>query len=130
MRKVMDVPRAPGRGPETPSPPMRSVDDQVAFALTWLKGHSTRRTLEGMVRYSIPSDHAYGVAMKDIKALGMLLGRNQPLAVALWATGVYEARMLASFVGDPERLTASQMERVVQGIRQLGILRCDELQPV
>jgi 3-methyladenine DNA glycosylase AlkD len=111
MRKVKDVPRAPGRGPETPRAPTRSVDDQVAFALTWLKRHSTRTTLEGMVRYSIPSDHAYGVAMKDIKALGMLLGRNQPLAVALWATGVYEARMLASFVGDPERLTAAQMER-------------------
>jgi len=87
------------------------VQDQVAFALTWLQRHRTKATLEGMARYAIPSDHAYGVAMKDIKALGTLLGRNQPLAVALWATGVYEARMLASFVGDPERLTATQMER-------------------
>ena len=89
----------------------RSVQDQVEFALTWLKRHSTKATLQGMARYAIPSDHAYGVAMKDIKALGTMLGRNQPLAVALWATGVYEARMLASFVGDPERLTAAQMER-------------------
>jgi 3-methyladenine DNA glycosylase AlkD len=64
-----------------------------------------------VARYAIPSDHAYGVAMEDIKALGTLLGRNQPLTIALWATGVYEARMLASFVGDPERLTAAQMER-------------------
>jgi 3-methyladenine DNA glycosylase AlkD len=64
-----------------------------------------------MARYSIPSDHAYGVAMNDIKALGARLGRNQPLANALWATGVYEARMLASFVGEPERLSAAQMER-------------------
>ena len=64
-----------------------------------------------MARYAIPSDHAYGVAMKDIKALSTMLPRGQPLAVALWATVVYKARMLASFVGDPERLTASQMER-------------------
>jgi 3-methyladenine DNA glycosylase AlkD len=64
-----------------------------------------------MARYAIPSDHAYGVAMKDIKALGKTLGRSQPLAVALWATGVYEARMLASFVGDPEQLTPAQMDR-------------------
>ena len=88
-----------------------SVQDQVVFALTWLKRHSSKATLEGMARYAIPSDHAYGVAMRDIKALGTMLGRNGPLAVALWATGVYEARMLASFVGDPERLTAAQMER-------------------
>ena len=111
MKKVKDAPKARGRGPESPNPSKRSVQDQVEFALAWLKGRSTSVTLEGMARYSIPSDHAYGVAMKDIKALGTMLGRNQRLAVALWETGVYEARMLASFVGDPERLTAAQMER-------------------
>src|SRR5688572_15233648 len=89
----------------------RSLAEQVRFALTWLKRHSTKATLEGMARYSIPSDRAYGVTMKDIKALGKTLGRNQPLAVALWDTKVYEARMLASFVGDPDRLTSAQMER-------------------
>lgn len=94
-----------------PDTSKRSVPDQVQFALTWLQRHRTKATLEGMARYAIPSDHAYGVAMRDIKALGTILGRNQPLARALWATGVYEARMLASFVGDPERLTAAEMER-------------------
>jgi 3-methyladenine DNA glycosylase AlkD len=88
-----------------------TVAEQVELALAWLKRHSSTRTREGMARYSIPSDHAYGVAMKDIKALGKTLGRNQALAAALWATGVYEARMLASFVGDPEQLTAAQMDR-------------------
>ena len=111
MRKVKNVPKARGLGRETPNASKRSVQDQVQFALTWLKRHSTKATLDGMARYAIPSDHAYGVAMKDIKALGKTLGRNQPLAVALWATGVYEARMLASFVGDPERLTPAQMDR-------------------
>ena len=64
-----------------------------------------------MARYAIPSDNALGVAMKDIKALGTKLGRNHELAEALWKTGVYEARMLCSFVGDPERLTSAQMDR-------------------
>src|SRR5918995_2139776 len=105
----MSIHPRPGR--DTRATPERPLEDQVQFALTWLKRHSTRATLEGMARYSIPSDHAYGVAMKDIKALGKTLGRNQPLAIALWATGVYEARMLASFVGDPERLTPAQMDR-------------------
>jgi len=89
----------------------QSLEDQVQAALTWLKSHSTKATLDGMARYAIPSDHAYGVAMKDIKALGKMLGRNHALAVALWATGVYEARMLTSFVADPEQLTPAQMDR-------------------
>lgn len=88
-----------------------SLEDQVQSALAWLKSHSTKATLEGMARYAIPSDHAYGVAMKDIKALGKTLGCNHALAVALWDTGVYEARMLTSFVADPEQLTPAQMDR-------------------
>src|SRR3954469_22626109 len=92
-------------------PSKQPVEDQVKFALAWLKRHSTKATRDGMARYAIPSDNAYGVPMKTIKALGTTLGRNQPLAIALWTTGVYEARMLASFVGDPERLTAAQMAR-------------------
>jgi 3-methyladenine DNA glycosylase AlkD len=71
-----------------------SLEDQVQAALAWLRSHSTKATLDGMARYAIPSHHAYGVAMKDIKALGTALGRNHALALALWTTGVYEARML------------------------------------
>jgi 3-methyladenine DNA glycosylase AlkD len=88
-----------------------AVKVEVRSALEWLKVHSTRATLDGMSRYAIPSDKAYGVAMRDIKALGKKLGRNQALAEALWETGVYEARMLASFVGDPARITRAQMDR-------------------
>jgi 3-methyladenine DNA glycosylase AlkD len=76
-----------------------------------------------MARYAIPSQHAYGVAMKDIKALGQRLGRRQELAVALWHTGVYEARMLVSFVGDPAALTAAQMDRWCRDFDNWGL--CD-----
>ena len=88
-----------------------SLDDEVQSALKWLKSHSTKANLEGMSRYAIPSDNALGVAMRDIKALGQKLGHNQELATALWKTGVYEARMLASFVGDPAKITPAQMDR-------------------
>lgn len=83
----------------------------MRFALSWLKRHSTKATRDGMARFAIPSGNAYGVAMKDIKALGQRMGRSQPLATALWETGVYEARMLASFVGDPGEISSAQMDR-------------------
>jgi 3-methyladenine DNA glycosylase AlkD len=88
-----------------------SLDDQVNAALAWLKKHSSRAAREGMARYAIPSDNAYGVAMKDIKALGKQLGPRNDLAIALWDTGVYEARMLVSFVAEPALLTSTQMDR-------------------
>lgn len=98
----------PGHPAGTTNQPL---EEQVRSALAWLKSHSTKATLDGMARYAIPSEHAYGVAMRDIKALGKTLGKNHALAVAFWATGVYEARMLASFVGDPEQLTPARMDR-------------------
>lgn len=88
-----------------------SIEEDVERALAWLRDHATAHTLEGMGRYAIPSENALGVAVSDIKALGKLLGPNHELAAALWETGIYEARMLTSFVDDPERVTAAQMDR-------------------
>ena len=96
---------------QTMNEPQSPIWDKVRSALEWLKTHGTKATLDGMARYAIPSDKAYGVAMKDIKTLGKQLGRHHEFASALWDTGVYEARLLASFVGDPARLTAAQMDR-------------------
>lgn len=88
-----------------------SLEQQTARALQWLKAHSSKATLDGMARYAIPSQNALGVAMKDIKTLGKQLGRNHALALSLWKTGCYEARLLTSFVADPALITAAQMDR-------------------
>jgi 3-methyladenine DNA glycosylase AlkD len=114
--KPVSVPKREVKARQAPTASVRAVadqvqDDQVESALQWLKSHSTKSTLDGMSRFGIPSKNALGVAMRDIKALGQKLGRNQPLAAALWDTGVYEARMLASFVGDPAKLTPKEMDR-------------------
>jgi 3-methyladenine DNA glycosylase AlkD len=89
----------------------KSLDGQVQSVLDWLRAHATKATLDGMARYAIPSDKAFGVAVKDLKALGKRLGHNHELALALWETGWYEARMLTAFVADPAALTAAQMDK-------------------
>jgi 3-methyladenine DNA glycosylase AlkD len=96
---------------KTGNPPQESREAQLRTALAWLKSHGTTATRDGMARYAIPSEHAYGVMMRDIKALGKELGTNHALAHDLWSTGVYEARMLASFVADPEQLTRAEMDQ-------------------
>ena len=87
-----------------------SPEDEAEQALAWLKRHGTKRNREGMARYAIPSDHALGVSVANIRVLAKRLGRNHELAAALWDTGVYEARMLTSFVDEPARVTSAQMD--------------------
>jgi 3-methyladenine DNA glycosylase AlkD len=94
------------------------VDEAVAM----LRRKATRHTLEGMARYGLPSDHAMGVAVSDIQKVGKELGRDHDLALALWDTGWYEARMLVAFVGEPERLTMAQMDRWCRDFDNWGIV--------
>jgi len=102
-----------------------SLAGEVQSALQWLKSHSTKATRDGMARYAIPSDKAFGVSMKDMKALGKKLGRNHELAAALWDTDVYEARMVCSFVDDPAQVTPAQMDRWCRDFDNWGI--CDTI---
>jgi 3-methyladenine DNA glycosylase AlkD len=103
----------------------KPIDDEVLSALRWLERHATKRTRDGMARYAIPSDHALGVTVADIRILGKRLGRNHELALSLWETGVYEARMLTPFVDEPARVTAAQMDRWARDFDNWAI--CDAL---
>jgi 3-methyladenine DNA glycosylase AlkD len=62
-------------------------------------------------RYGIHADHALGVAMGDLKAVAREVGPSHDLAEGLWASGVYEARIVASMVDEPAKVTRGQMDR-------------------
>jgi 3-methyladenine DNA glycosylase AlkD len=74
-------------------------------------------------RYGIVTAKAFGVSMADTKLVAKRLGRSHDLAAALWATGWYEARLLASLVDDPARVTPAQMDRWCRDFDNWGI--CD-----
>ena len=101
------------------------LQKEVQSAIDWLDDHSTPRDRENLVRFGINAKNALGVSMANIQKLAKQIGRNHELAAALWATGVYEARMLTAFVDDPEQVTAAQMERWCKDFDNWGI--CDTL---
>ena len=53
------------------------------------------------------------------------LGKDHELALALWDTGWYEARMLAAFVDEPARVTAAQMDAWARDFDNWAV--CDTL---
>jgi 3-methyladenine DNA glycosylase AlkD len=102
-----------------------SPAEQAKSAVTWLERHGTKRNRDAMYRYAIPSDRAFGVAMRDVQKLGKLTGRSHELALALWDTGWYEARLLTAYVDEPARVTASQMDQWAGAFDNWGV--CDTL---
>ena len=62
-------------------------------------------------KYGIHTQHAYGVSMASMKRLAKQLGQDHDLAAGLWSTELYEARIVASMVDEPARVTSAQMDR-------------------
>jgi len=96
---------------------------EVEAVLASLKRLGTKRTRDEMVRYGTYVKKAFGVPVGTMQALAKRLGRNHELAAALWETGWYEARMVAAFVDEPERVTPAQMDRWCRDFDNWGI--CD-----
>src|SRR5262245_27589632 len=74
-------------------------------------------------RYGIiTKDRVFGTPVSKLKIIAKKLGRDHALAAARWQTGVYDARMLASMVDDPDRVTAVQMDRWAKDFDNRGIV--------
>jgi 3-methyladenine DNA glycosylase AlkD len=104
---------------------MQPIEEQVEAVVAWLKRRGTKANRDGMARYAIPSDKAFGVSVGALRDYGKKLGRDHALAAGLWETGWYEARMLASFVDEPDRVTPAQMDRWCKAFDNWAI--CDTL---
>ncbi|MBK8270358.1 MAG: DNA alkylation repair protein, partial [Planctomycetes bacterium] len=95
--------------------------------LAQLKKLGDKRVREQMgTRFGITGPTAqksFGVSMAKMKALAKKIGRSHDLALALWETGWYEARMMASLVDEPQRVTPAQMDKWCRAFDNWGI--CD-----
>ncbi|HKT60068.1 MAG TPA: DNA alkylation repair protein [Gemmatimonadales bacterium] len=102
------------------------MSDRVREVLGRLKRQGSARAREDMLkRYGIVAPKAYGVPMNAIQRLAKSLGRDHDLALALWSTGWYEARLLAAYVDQPEQVSSAQMDRWAKDFDNWGV--CDTL---
>ncbi|HKO90820.1 MAG TPA: DNA alkylation repair protein [Polyangiaceae bacterium] len=99
------------KGVRAKASPARAVPVDAEGVVATLKRMGSQRTRDGMARYAIPSDQAFGVPVGELRAFAKRLGPSHALAAALWDSGWYEARMLACFVDEPALVTSAQMDR-------------------
>src|SRR5271168_5448795 len=64
--------------------------------------------------FGISAAKAHGISTPALHALARRAGKDQDLAEQLWRSGIHEAKILAALVGEPEKITAAQMERWVR----------------
>jgi len=90
-----------------------------------LKAKARPDQLDGMARYGMSIDKRLGVSMPELRKIAKEVGKDHDLALELWKTGIPEARIIASIIDDPARLTERQMEGWVKGFDSWDI--CDQV---
>ena len=59
-------------------------------------------------------DNQFGVRLGDIRKLAAKIKTNHELAIALWETGNFDARLLAILLIEPKKLSRTEMDRMVR----------------
>jgi 3-methyladenine DNA glycosylase AlkD len=90
-----------------------------------LKLHANAQAIEGMARFGIRPARALGVSIPTLRKMAKEIGHNHALALALWDSGIHEARILASMIDEPRLVSAQQMEEWVNNFDSWDV--CDQV---
>jgi 3-methyladenine DNA glycosylase AlkD len=78
-----------------------------------LRSHANPGYVAGMARYAIRGGQMLGISMYTLRDMAKTIPKNHQLALQLWNSGIHEARILASLLDEPEKVTEEQLERWV-----------------
>ncbi len=90
-----------------------------------LKSKTNPDNLEGMARYGISIKNRLGVSIPDLRKLAKEIGKDHKLASQLWAKGIDETKILASMIGEENKLTEEQAEKWVANFNSWDV--CDQV---
>ncbi|MFL5327871.1 MAG: DNA alkylation repair protein [Gemmataceae bacterium] len=99
------------------------VDVSVESVVASLKRLGSQKVRDGLARFGLPSENAFGISMGEIQKLAKQIGKNHALAIQLWESEHYEARLLAAYVAEADKLTPGQMDRWIKDFDSWGL--CD-----
>jgi 3-methyladenine DNA glycosylase AlkD len=111
------------RSPSSSIPTKRSRQRRSRLIATqWGKAavlRQLRRLADPKIRakmsyFGVNVPRAHGISTLDLHRLAKHIGEDHRLAQQLWASGIHEARILATLIGEPEKVTAKEMESWVR----------------
>ena len=98
--------------------------NRLQTALALLHANARPQELAGMARFGIGGEGRLGLSVPAMRGIARTLGRDHALAQALWDTGIPDARIVASMVAEPAKLTTRQMDAWVKGFAAWDV--CDQ----
>lgn len=89
-----------------------------------LKSQENDTHRNGMARYGIATEKAFGIPVPYLRSLAKNYKKNHELALELWEVGYHETRLIATMTDDYKQVTETQMDQWVQEFDSWDI--CDQ----
>lgn len=102
----------------------RDAEAQCQEIISHLKSLSNPEAVKGMARCGINPATACGVSIPELRKIAKTAKKDHSLAEMLWSSGIHEARILASMVDDPNKVTEDQMEQWAKDFNSWDL--CDQ----
>lgn len=104
---------------------MRNVKQErdVQSILDEIESYGSKKNLEGMKRFGINVNNAFGVSVAKLKEIAKKIKKDHSLALALWETGYHEARIMALLLDELDKIEEHIIDKWVNDFNSWDI--CD-----
>jgi 3-methyladenine DNA glycosylase AlkD len=96
----------------------------LSLILEQLRSHADPSALPFLKKYGMDADSALGVKLPHLRRIAREYRKQHGLALELWATGIHEARILASMVADPAKMDKKTLLSWIKDFRSWDL--CDQ----
>lgn len=80
----------------------------TAEVVAHLRSLRNEANIAGMARFGIVTDTALGITTDDMRKIARAIKKDHARALALWQTGLRDARLLAAFTAEPRKLSLQE----------------------
>jgi len=84
--------------------------------LKLIKANKNDRGIANWKKYGFDKSgfKSFGIGLTQLRKLAKQIGRDRDLALQLWTSDVYDAKVIALLIDDPKAMTRAQAERQVE----------------
>ena len=97
---------------------------QAEDVLKRLESLADPEAVAGMAKFAVGGQHTLGISVPTLRRMAKEIGKDHDLAQELWASGIHEARLLATMIDMPKQVTEKQMEAWVTDFDSWDV--CDQ----
>ena len=98
---------------------------QLNNVLDHLLSIANSENVAGMERFGINPYRTLGIDIYTLRKIAKEIGTDHALALQLWESGIHEARILASYIADPQEMSATQIDEWVADFNSWDV--CDQV---